>query len=129
MGALGMKKLVMLFLLLGSFNVMATPVNVNTADAATIAAALHGIGVKKAQEIVKDREKNGAFKTLEDLGRVKGIGDKTLAKNKADILFGGADASPAPAVAAPVVQAPAVAVPAAEKAVKDAKASVANPLK
>lgn len=113
-----MKKLLMLFLFFVSFAVFAAPVDVNTADAATIAASLHGIGLKKAQAIVADREKNGAFKTLEDLGRVKGIGDKTLAKNKADIQLGAsvaatpaASATPA-AVAAPAA-APATAVPTA----------------
>jgi competence protein ComEA len=130
-----MKKLLALLLMLGSMTVMAKPVNVNTADAATIADALHGIGLKKAQQIVLDREKNGAFKSLEDLGRVKGIGDKTLAKNKADILFDGAGASAAPAAApttAPAATpfAPAAApAAAAPKAAKDVKASVPNPLK
>lgn len=104
-----MKKLLALFLMLGSMTVMATPVNVNTADAATIAEALHGIGIKKAQEIVAYREANGAFKTVADLENVKGIGAKTIAKNQADILLSGASA--------PVV-APAAKAPKAEKAAK-----------
>lgn len=111
-----MKKLLMWFLFCFSMSVMAEPVDVNSADAATLAKALHGIGLKKAQAIVADREKNGAFKTLEDLGRVKGIGDKTLAKNKADIQFGAGVAAPAaaPAAATPAASAPApVAAPAA----------------
>ncbi|MGR9099541.1 MAG: ComEA family DNA-binding protein [Gammaproteobacteria bacterium] len=33
------------------------------------------------------REANGAFKTLSDLSKVKGIGDKTVELNKEDILF------------------------------------------
>ena len=125
-----MKKLLMWFLFCLSMSVMAEPVDVNSADAATLAKALHGIGLKKAQAIVADREKNGAFKTLEDLGRVKGIGDKTLAKNKADIQFGAGVAAPAatPAAAAPAASAPApVAAPAAPAPAPAAPASSAAP--
>lgn len=134
-----MKRLfLLLFLLVGSLNSWAAPVDINTADAATIAAALHGIGLKKAQAIVADREKNGAFKTSDDLTRVKGIGAKTVAKNKADILIGGAAAAPVPApvaaTPAPVAVTPAAAPPAPVAAppvpvVKDAKASPAAPVK
>ncbi|MFZ2407014.1 MAG: helix-hairpin-helix domain-containing protein, partial [Methylobacter sp.] len=49
-----MKKLfVALFAAFCSFNVIASPVNINTADAKTIAEALSGIGLKKAEAIVK----------------------------------------------------------------------------
>ncbi|MCF6288053.1 MAG: ComEA family DNA-binding protein [Proteobacteria bacterium] len=57
-------------------------VNVNTADAATIAEELNGIGTKKAQAIVDYREANGSFKTIESLTEVKGIGLKTVEKNR-----------------------------------------------
>lgn len=57
-------------------------VNVNTADAQTIADELNGIGVKKAQAIVAYREANGTFKTIESLTEVKGIGLKTVEKNR-----------------------------------------------
>lgn len=70
-----------------SFNVFAKPVNINTADAQTIADALAGIGLKKAEAIVKFRDQNGSFKSLEDLQNVSGIGMKTALKNKQDILF------------------------------------------
>ncbi|MEQ1636946.1 MAG: helix-hairpin-helix domain-containing protein [Methylococcales bacterium] len=139
-----MKKLLTLFLLLTAFSCMATPVNVNTADAETLAAALHGIGMKKAQDIVAYRQANGAFKSLEDLGNVKGIGDKTLAKNQADILFSGASApipvavaktpkakpaaipAPSAAAAAPTPAAVAPAAPAPEAAKKPKKAKKEN---
>ncbi len=80
-----MRKILCL-LALCSFNVFATPVNVNTADAATIAESLNGVGLKKAEAIVADRVKNGLFKSVDDLARVNGIGEKTVQKNKADIL-------------------------------------------
>ncbi len=81
-------KNILLVLLLGfSVNVFAKPVNVNTADAQTIAASLAGVGIKKAEAIVADRVKNGPFKSAEDLKRVSGIGDKTVSTNKEDILL------------------------------------------
>ena len=67
---------------------LAGPVNVNTADADTIAAELNGIGPAKAQAIIEYREKHGPFKTPEDLSLVKGIGDRTVEINLADILVG-----------------------------------------
>ena len=87
-----MKKLILLFLSLFAFNVFASPVNINTADAKTIADALSGIGLKKAEAIVKYRTEKGLFKTPEDLTNVKGIGQKTLDKNKKDILISDAPA-------------------------------------
>lgn len=50
-------------------------VNINTADAATL-TTLNGVGEATAEKIIADREANGPFKTLEDLKRVSGIGDK-----------------------------------------------------
>lgn len=83
-----MKKLfVALFAVFCSFNVIASPVNINTADAKTIAEALSGIGLKKAEAIVKYREEKGAFKTVEDLVNVDGIGEKTVEKLKNDVLL------------------------------------------
>ena len=67
---------------------LAGPVNVNTADADTIAAELNGIGPAKAQAIIEYREKHGPFKSPEDLSLVKGIGDRTVELNRADILVG-----------------------------------------
>ena len=69
----------------------ATPVDVNHADAATIAGSLDGIGMSKAQAIVAWRDSHGAFKSVDDLRQVKGIGDKTLERNRDAIrLSGGA---------------------------------------
>jgi len=63
----------------------AGPVNVNTADAATIAAELKGVGLSKAKAIVEYRKKHGPFRSAEDLTLVKGIGERTLELNRADI--------------------------------------------
>ena len=56
-------------------------VNVNTADSATIASSLHGIGKSKAKAIVAYREAHGPFTSLDQLAAIKGIGEKTLAEN------------------------------------------------
>lgn len=65
--------------------VLAVPVNVNQADAETIADALAGIGEKTAIKIVEYRKANGPFKAVEDLTNIKGIGEKKLATIKQDI--------------------------------------------
>lgn len=50
--------------------------------------SLNGIGAKKAEQIVKYRKANGCFKSISDLAKVKGIGEKTVAKNKANLTLG-----------------------------------------
>lgn len=72
-----------------SISVWAAPVNVNQADAQKIASSLNGVGMVKAQAIVEYREQHGDFGSLEDLGKVKGIGPKTLEKNADDIKLEG----------------------------------------
>jgi|ADGO01.1.fsa_nt_gi competence protein ComEA len=67
----------------------AGPVDINTADAATIAKELHGIGLARAQAIVEYREKHGAFKSVDELRKVKGIGAKTIEQNRANIRIDG----------------------------------------
>jgi len=64
---------------------LAGPVDVNTADAETISAELKGVGLTKARAIVEYREKHGPFKSADDLSLVKGIGDKTVEINRANI--------------------------------------------
>lgn len=52
-------------------------VNINTATAEEL-TALPGIGDKKAAAIVKHRETNGYFNSVDDLDAIKGIGSKTI---------------------------------------------------
>jgi competence protein ComEA len=87
-----MKKIIALLSLCAA-NAIAAPVNVNTADAKTISEALSGIGMKKAEAIVKYRTEKGLFKTAEDLANVTGIGEKTVEQNKNDILLSDAAAA------------------------------------
>lgn len=69
-------------ILLASGSLHAGPVNINTADAATLARELNGIGIKRAQAIVEYRQKHGPFKSPDELTLVKGIGPAALAKNR-----------------------------------------------
>jgi len=63
-----------------------TRVDINTADAATLALALDGIGMAKAEEIVAHREQHGVFTSVEQLADVKGIGAATIARNRDKII-------------------------------------------
>jgi len=66
----------------------AAPVDINTADAKTLDKVMVGVGPKVAQAIVDYRTKNGPFKSLEDLGKVKGVGKQTIEKNRANLTVG-----------------------------------------
>jgi len=74
-----------LFVLVAPMAALAGPVNVNTADAATISAELKGVGLAKAQAIVEYRKKHGPFRSADDLSLVKGIGERTVEINRTDI--------------------------------------------
>ena len=69
--------------------VQAEPVNINTADATQLAKALNGIGPAKAKAIIEYRDKNGPFKSVDQLALVEGISQKLIDRNKADIKLGG----------------------------------------
>ena len=76
-----------LLLLMTSVGALAAPIDINTADANTLAASLTGIGAAKAEAIVAYREANGPFKNLEELVNVKGVGEKTVEKNRAILVI------------------------------------------
>jgi competence protein ComEA len=69
-------------LALSPLMVSAEPVDINTADAATLAKELTGVGDAKAQAIVSYRTEHGPFKSVDELAMVDGIGEKTLAANR-----------------------------------------------
>src|SRR5688500_6707727 len=71
----------MRLLLFGSA-VPAAQVNINTADAATLARELKGIGLKRAQDIIEYRQKHGSFRSVDELALVKGIGPAAISKNR-----------------------------------------------
>lgn len=57
-------------------------VNINQADAETLARVLHGVGLARAEAIVRYRESNGGFMTPEELANVSGIGLATVDRNQ-----------------------------------------------
>jgi len=59
-------------------------ININTANIEKL-EQIPGIGVSKAKSIVDYREKNGAFKSIEDIKKVSGIGDATF-ENMKDMI-------------------------------------------
>jgi competence protein ComEA len=64
---------------------LAGPVDLNSADAATLAKELDGIGLARAQAIVEYRERNGKFRSVDEVLNVKGIGPQVLEQNKANL--------------------------------------------
>lgn len=84
----------LLLLVFGS-SVPAAQVNINTADAATMAREFKGIGLKRAQSIVEYRQKHGPFKSADELALVKGIGPAAISKNRDLIRTDGGAAAPA----------------------------------
>lgn len=64
----------------------AEKLNINQADLTQL-QQLSGIGEKKAQAIIDYRNENGSFKTIEDLAKVTGIGEKTVEKLRDSITI------------------------------------------
>ena len=75
--------------ILSSLAWAAEPVNVNTASAEEIAENLNGVGLSKAALIVEYRDANGPFTHADELVNVKGIGVRTVDRNKDMILLEG----------------------------------------
>lgn len=63
-------------------------VDINTADAFELAARLNGVGMTRAEAIIHHRQTQGPFVHPDDLVRVKGIGPRTLDKNRQRIRIG-----------------------------------------
>ena len=68
--------------------VLAGPVDINTADATTLAKELNGVGASRARAIVEYREKHGRFASPEDVLKVTGIGPHLLRLNRDNIQTG-----------------------------------------
>lgn len=75
-------KLVFMLLVLSMSVPAMAIVNLNQADAETIAATMKGVGLSKAKAIVSYRNEHGPFEQIDDLVHVKGIGQKTVEKNR-----------------------------------------------
>ena len=64
-------------------------VDLNTADAATLARELQGIGESRARAIVEQRRRHGPFRAVDELAWVRGIGPRTVERNRARLYIGG----------------------------------------
>jgi competence protein ComEA len=71
-----------LFALASSTAFASGKLDINRASAAEIAAAMNGIGLTKAEAIVAYRDQHGPFKSIDQLAEVKGVGLKTVEKNR-----------------------------------------------
>lgn len=60
----------------------ASPVDINAADAETLAERLHNVGQVKAERIVSYRQEHGEFESVDELVSVRGIGLTTLEDNR-----------------------------------------------
>ena len=57
------------------------PININTADAKTLAKAIKGLSPKQAEDLVAFREAHGPFAAFEELVKVEGVGWSLLEAN------------------------------------------------
>nr|WP_181126093.1 MULTISPECIES: helix-hairpin-helix domain-containing protein [unclassified Xanthomonas] len=87
-------KSLLLALLLSSNAYAFDKVDINTASAEELDKVLTNVGRSKAEAIVEHRQANGPFKSAEELALVKGIGLKTVERNR-DLIEVGATMAPA----------------------------------
>ncbi len=82
------KVLLSLLLILPLLASATDKLDINTADSATLAQALQGVGEKRAELIIAWRNEHGPFKSIDDLAKVKGIGQKIIDENRAILSIG-----------------------------------------
>ena len=68
------------------------PVDINTADATTLARELNGVGPARANAIVAYRTEHGPFKSVDDLRLVKNMPQKVIDNNRELLRVDGAKA-------------------------------------
>jgi len=88
MNRTSLRAFALLFLLFFCSFAAASGININTASADEIAAALSGVGPAKAQAIVEYRDSQGPFVSVEELSQVRGIGQATVDRNRELISIG-----------------------------------------
>ena len=81
-----MKKAIGSLLLLASFiaGTAYAAVNINTATQSEL-EAVKGLGPSKAKAILEYREKQGNFRSVDDLDNVKGFGKASINKLRSDL--------------------------------------------
>ena len=78
--------LVLSLAMLASMQVVADPVDINTADVSILAGAIDGVGEKKAATIIAYRDAHGPFNSVDELSKVKGIGAQTVDRNRHNLM-------------------------------------------
>jgi len=78
----------LIHLLLAGAAFGAVQVDINTADAVTLARELSDVGLVKAEAIVAYRGAHRPFASFDDLAKVKGIGPRVIEENRERIVFG-----------------------------------------
>lgn len=78
-------KILSIMALISTF--MFASVDINNATVEEF-SSLKGVGAKKAEAIIAYRDSIKCFETIDALANVKGIGVKTVEKNRADLLLG-----------------------------------------
>ena len=81
------RQCLLFFVLLVSSTSLLAAININTANANQLADAMKGVGLSKAQAIVVYRDQNGQFKSVDELAKVKGIGARTVEKNRENLAI------------------------------------------
>lgn len=74
-------------LFLAGISLALAAVNINSASIDEL-TTVKGIGPSKAKAIVEYRDKNGPFKSVDDLKEIKGFGDKSVAKLRGELSVG-----------------------------------------
>ena len=64
-------------------------VDINTADAQTLAATIKGVGEKKAEAIIAYRQQHGPFKSVDDLVQVRGVSAQMIESSREKLAVGG----------------------------------------
>ena len=90
-------RILLCLLFVGLPTAASAQVDINHADARTLAESLNGVGLVKAEAIVAYRADHGPFERVEDLAKVRGIGARTIDANRDAIVIVDADAGHADA--------------------------------
>jgi competence protein ComEA len=90
--------IVVLFLV--SVGIAATRININTATKLEL-TSLKGLGEKRAQDIIDYRNRNGPFKSVDDLEKVPSVGPGLMKRIRSQITTGADKAPEKPTQAKP----------------------------
>ena len=80
------QSMLVLLAMLISVSSFAEPVDINSADASTLASVITGVGENRATAIVDYRNTHGPFTSVDELSNVKGIGMKTVDKSRNKLM-------------------------------------------